>query len=187
MVVPSVRKAEVRGGTTSKLTRPTFQIEVITSVFAIGAVLETGWTILLAVELPRHYVAIHWDLAWVGLDTAQVVFLLLSAWAAWRRRAILIQFANTCATLLIVDAWFDVTTARYSDVRQSVLSLIVELPSAAFLFWISFNTARRLASTPLASTTVPSIAIRRGRVHQLANFRGKISSPTRASRHRGDQ
>ncbi|HEY5093327.1 MAG TPA: hypothetical protein VII60_08680 [Acidimicrobiales bacterium] len=114
--------------------------------------METGWTIYLGLRLPRHYVANHWDVAWVGLDAAQVVFLLLSAWAAWRRRAILIQFANACATLLLVDAWFDVTTSRYSNLQQSMLALAVELPSAFVLLWISQRVAKRLINTWLADT-----------------------------------
>jgi len=128
------------------------QRNVFMSTLCLGAVLETLWTIYLGLRLPRHYVANHWDLTWVGLDAAQVTFLLLSAWAAWRRRAILIQFANACATLLLVDAWFDVTTSRYSDLHQSMLALAVELPSAVVLLLVSRRVAKRLLSTWLADT-----------------------------------
>ena len=124
-----------------------------------GAVLETLWVIYLSVRLPRHYVANHWDLAWIGLDTAQVIFLLLTAWAAWRRRAVLVWYANVCGMLLLVDAWFDVTTARYRDLGQSLAFLAVEIPSAVFLLWISLHTARRLMKSWLADSdlaVVPS-------------------------------
>jgi hypothetical protein len=131
------------------------------TVLVFGAVVETAWTIYLGFRLPRHYVANHWDLAWVGLDAAQAIFLLLSAWAAWRRRAILIQFANTCATLLLIDAWFDVTTARYSDLQQSMLALAIELPSAFALLLISRRIAKRLLSTWLANTDLARVPARR--------------------------
>jgi len=131
---------------------PKLQRDLVMSTLALGAILETGWTAYIGLSLPRHYVANHWDLAWVGLDSVQVLFLLLTAWAAWKRRAILVLFAITCATLLFVDAWFDVTTARYKDLRQSLASLAIELPSAFFLLWISRRTAKRLTKTWLAET-----------------------------------
>lgn len=141
--------------------RARIQRDAIMTVLGVGAILETVWTIYLGLRLPRHYVANHWDVAWVGLDAAQVTFLLLTAWAAWRRRAVLIQFANTCATLLLVDAWFDVTTARYSDLEQSVLAVAIELPSAFALLWISRRVAKRLLSTWLADTEMALVPVRR--------------------------
>ena len=124
--------------------------DTILSTFALVAIAETGWTVYLAFTLPRHYVANHWDLAWVGLDVAQVLTLLLAAWAAWRRRAVLIVFACVSGTLLLVDAWFDVTTARYRDIDQSLWSLAVEVPLAAVMFWIARRIYRRL----MVATTV---------------------------------
>ena len=131
------------------------------SVLALGALLETGWIIFLAIRLPRHYVTNHWDLAWIGLDSAQVLFLILTAWAAWRRRAILILYAHTAATLLVVDAWFDVTTARYRDLGESLLALGVELPSAVFLLWMSRRTARRLTKVWLTDSDLAFVPTHR--------------------------
>ena len=131
------------------------------SGLALGALLETIWTVFLAIRLPRHYVANHWDLAWVGLDSAQVFFLLCTAWAAWRRRAILMLFANTAATLLFMDAWFDVTTARYRDLGESLLSLTIELPSAFFLLWISRRTAHRVTKAWLSDSDLALVPTRR--------------------------
>lgn len=158
----------------------TIEREIIMSTLAVGAVLETAWTIYLGLRLPHHYVANHWDVAWVGLDASQVIFLLLSAWAAWRRRAILIQFANACATLLLVDAWFDVTTARYNDLLQSVLALVIEFPSALMLLWISRRIAKRLLSTWLADTDMALLPARRlliPRATPKASKRTTVPSP----------
>ena len=121
-------------------------------ILTTAALLEILWTIYLGLQLPRRYVAHHWDLAWVGIDVAQVVMLLLSAWALWKHRAVLTFFASTAATLLVVDAWFDVTTAQRGDFFQSSLSaLVVELPSAIVLYWVALRTINHIAINPNAA------------------------------------
>lgn len=131
------------------------------TLLVVGALVETAWTVYLAWRLPRHYTANHWDLAWVGLDSAQVLMLLLSAWAAWRRRAILILFSCASGSLLLVDAWFDVTTTRYDEIAQSILSLVIEVPSAFVLFWIAGRMVKRLGATWITGSDPESIRIRR--------------------------
>ena len=126
------------------------------SVLVVAALLETAWTIYLGWRLPRHYTADHWDLAWVGMDVAQVATLLATAWAAWRRRAILVAFAVASATLVLVDAWFDVMTARYGDLDQSLTALAFELPWAVALLWIARRVFTRLA-VPLDPSAVHSV------------------------------
>lgn len=120
--------------------------DVVLTAFAAAAVLETAWTAYLGWRLPRHYVANHWDVAWVGIDSLQVLTLLAAAWAAWRRRAVLMLFACACGTLLVVDAWFDVTTARYRDVDESLWFLALEVPLAAVMFWVTWRIHRRLTA-----------------------------------------
>jgi hypothetical protein len=95
------------------------------------------------------YVAEHWKLAWIGLDAGQVVALLLTAWAAQRRRMILVIVAPLAATLFVVDAWFDVTTARSGDLLQSVLlALVIEIPAAIIMMWVGIATLRRVINVP---------------------------------------
>lgn len=120
--------------------------DAVLTGFAVAAVLETAWIAYLASHLPRHYVANHWDVAWVGIDSLQVVTLLLAAWAAWRRRSVLILFACACGTLLLVDAWFDVTTARYRDLDVSLWFLALEVPLALVMFWVAWRIHRRLTA-----------------------------------------
>jgi len=118
-------------------------------LLTIGAIVETIWTIYVGWKLPRHYAANHWDIAWVGVDAAEVVTLALTALTAWRRRPLVVIFATISATLLLVDAWFDVTTARRGDVAQGLLlAVLVELPSAAVLLWIAMRALRVTASAP---------------------------------------
>lgn len=135
------------------------------TLLASAALVETAWTIYIGWRLPRHYVANHWDLAWVGLDVAQIVMLLLAAWAAWRGRALLVLFATAAGTLLLVDAWFDVTTARRGGVAQSlVFALVIEIPSAMFLFWITWRTVKELADSIFVVPEVNGVPIRKIRL-----------------------
>ncbi|MFI5034585.1 MAG: hypothetical protein ACHQFZ_00065 [Acidimicrobiales bacterium] len=136
--------------------------DTLLSTFALVALGEIGWTVYLGLTLPRNYVANHWDLAWVGLDVAQVVLLILVSWAAWRRRAVLIVFACASGTLLLVDAWFDVTTARYSDFDQSLLFLVLEVPLAFVMFWIARRIYHRLTFTTLDEEAASRTTLRRG-------------------------
>jgi len=131
------------------------------TLLTVAALAETAWTIYIGWRLPRHYVADHWYLAWVGLDVAQVVMLLCAAWAAWQRRALLILFASSAATLLLIDAWFDVTTARRGDFAQSlVMALVLEVPWSLILFWVARRTIKELSreifgGLPIWKITVP--------------------------------
>ena len=86
-----------------------------------GCVVLAAWIVVLALQLPKVYDAEHWDLAWVGFDVGLLIGLAATAWAAWRRRAIIVLFATSTATLLVADAWFDVTTARSRDVTSPMI------------------------------------------------------------------
>jgi hypothetical protein len=127
-----------------------------------AAIAEVLWAIYLGWTLPRHYVANHWVLAWVGLDVAEIAMLLATAWAAWRQRAVLILFAIVLATLLLVDAWFDVTTARRGDFLQSLLlAIFAEVPLSLLLFWTAWRAARRLVATHLDNGKLVVTKVRR--------------------------
>jgi hypothetical protein len=132
------------------------------AVLILAALTETAWTIYLGWRLPRHYVANHWSLAWVGLDVAQIVMLLLSAWAAWRGRALLILFASVTGTLLLVDAWFDVTTARNGGFAESLFfAVVIEIPSAIALFWITWRTIKQLAERVFVGSDLEGVPVRK--------------------------
>jgi hypothetical protein len=98
-----------------------------------------GWAIFLALTLPGSHQARHWDAAWVGFDAGLIVALGVTAWAAWFRRQILVVAALVAATLLVCDAWFDVTTSLGTgdQALTIVTALLAELPLAGILFWIA--------------------------------------------------
>lgn len=108
-------------------------------VFGALALLTIPWTVWLAVQLPSSRPAAHYDLAWGGFDTALVVVLLATAWAAVRLTPWLPAVAAVNGTMLVVDAWFDVVTAPTPQERwvAVAMAVLVELPLAAVCLWLA--------------------------------------------------
>jgi hypothetical protein len=127
---------------------------VLTAIVGCCVVLA-AWTGILAVTLPRFYRAGDWRGAWVGFDLALLIAFGVTAWAAWRRRQVLITSLVVLATLLCCDAWFDVTLdLRTSDFLFSLLSaLLIEIPLAV---------AAILAARRLLRLTIGRIRSREG-------------------------
>lgn len=111
-------------------------------VFLVWVVGEGLWTVYLATALRETYTTHHWDIAWVGLDVAQVLVAGGLAWT-WRRKVEAFRsLAVAEATMLLVDAWFDVITARRSSVGASLLAGVAELSLAGALLWIRRRVER---------------------------------------------
>ena len=69
----------------------------------------------------------------------------LTAHMAFRLDARVV-YPATVATLLVADAWFDVTTsASATEATQAlILALAVELPAAAFSLYVAHRVGRRV-------------------------------------------
>jgi hypothetical protein len=126
----------------------------------VGVLLLAVWIGVLEVSLPRYYRAGGWRAAWVGFDVGLLMVFAATAWAAWRRRQVLIVCLIVLATLLCCDAWFD--AALDWGTRGFMVSLLsatlVELPLAA----LALIGARRLLRLTI------------GRVELLAGFAGPV-------------
>lgn len=121
--------------------------ESLMTVLVGSSIMLAAWTAYLAWRLPMHYRANHWDAAWVGFDVAQIAMLLGTAWAAWKRRLIIVLFAIAAAMLFITDAWFDLITASGTDFTRSVISaLLVELPSSLILFYVARRAVQNVTN-----------------------------------------
>jgi hypothetical protein len=110
--------------------RPGFRLLV--ALIAVSAAVLLPWAVYLAVSLPASVSARHWPAAWAGLDVAMAVGLAATAWLAVRRdrRAALAAIAT--ATLLLMDAWFDVCTAPAGGPLAMALGdMCVEVAEAA--------------------------------------------------------
>ena len=107
--------------------------------FGGAALLLVPWTIGLAHALPCRYVSAHWGIAWAGFDTALAAGLALTGLAVLRHAAWIDHAAIATATLLAVDAWFDVLTARGAAAvaLATAEALLVELPTAALCIWVA--------------------------------------------------
>ena len=142
-------------------------------MLTVASAVLIPWIVLLALTLPRHYVAGHWRLTWVGFDIILLAGLAATAWFAWRRRQAVVISAFITATLLTCDAWFDITTASgQKDTLEAIASaVLVELPLAALLFWVAYRLLRAAVrracgldghpGEPVRLATQPLIGVRR--------------------------
>jgi hypothetical protein len=108
-------------------------------VFAVLAALMVPWTAYLAISLPGSHQAAHYDLAWGGFDVGLLAVLAATAVAAVRRSRWLPVSSVALATMLLVDAWFDVVTASTRDEFLAALAMavLVEVPLAAVCGWLA--------------------------------------------------
>ncbi|MFU8853435.1 hypothetical protein ACNAW0_20965 [Micromonospora sp. SL1-18] len=111
----------------------------VAPTFGVLALLTLPWVCYLALTLPRHVMSVHYRAAWVGFDLGLVATLALTAVQAYRGHRQVGLAASATATMLVVDAWFDVVTTPVGpDLALSVLlAALVELPLAAVCVWIA--------------------------------------------------
>jgi hypothetical protein len=120
----------------------------IAPLYLLFAAVLTPWIAYLAVTLPRHQVSYHYRLAWVGFDVLLWGSLARTAWLAWRRSPFVVNVASVTATLLIVDAWFDVTTSPPGDrMTAFVVAVLAEIPAALLSMRIAARAQIEIART----------------------------------------
>jgi hypothetical protein len=104
------------------------------------------WTVFLALSLPKENLEHHFRLTWTGFDLIMVLAICLTAYWAFRLDARVVYPATAVATLLVADAWFDITTSTTAaDATQAlILALAVELPAAAFSLYVAHRVGRRV-------------------------------------------
>jgi len=118
----------------------------VVPLFGLASLLLVPWVVLLVYLLPSAHRAAHWDIAWSGFDVALALLLSAVAVAAWRRSLWLEGAATAAATLLFVDAWFDVLTSstRVELIVALVEAIFVELPLALLCLLLARDAKRRL-------------------------------------------
>jgi len=119
----------------------------VVPLFGLAALLLLPWIVLLVFALPSTQQAAHWDIAWAGFDIALALLLFTVAAAACRRSPWLEGAATAAATLLFVDAWFDVlTSSTRTELWISILeAAFVELPLAILCLLLARAAERRVA------------------------------------------
>ncbi len=88
------------------------------------------WLAVLATQLPASTRAVHWSTAWVGLDAMEGIGLFSTGLLLVRRDDRCCLTAAVTATLILVDAWFDVTTAApgFAELTALAMAACIEVP-----------------------------------------------------------
>ncbi|WP_267000844.1 LPXTG cell wall anchor domain-containing protein [Streptomyces sp. NBC_00354] len=91
------------------------------------------WMVVLAKTLPQTAEVSNWSTAWIGLDAMMAAGLSGTGLLLRRHDPRAAPLAAATAALLVMDAWFDVTTSAPGGARATALALAVcaELPLAA--------------------------------------------------------
>ncbi len=143
----------------------TRRVRLLIALVVAAVVVLLAWIPYLAYELPVDYRTQGWVLAWVGYDIAMLVVLAVCAWSLWRHRQLAIPAALVGGTMLIIDAWFDMATARSgSDFITAVATAVfAEIPLAAVLFYLArrFIRATMLNAQRAAGVEITVVSLRR--------------------------
>lgn len=115
---------------------------LVTWVFALGVLVMIPWSAWLAWSLPERSLAVNYDLAWAGFDVLLTLVLAAVAISAWRGGRWLPPLASATASLLVVDAWFDVVTSHGRGERWEALlrAAFIELPLAVACIWLTLHS-----------------------------------------------
>ncbi len=111
----------------------------------IGVIVLIPWIIDLGITLPETSSGGAWRLTWVGFD----VFMLLAfTWVgvcAFGRNAHLVLAVTVCATLALVDAWFDVCLSwgTVDQVGAIAAAVLMEIPLGCYFGWTAVRLHRR--------------------------------------------
>ena len=105
------------------------------------------WIAILLLTLPGRYTSSDWRAVWVGLDIAELLGFAATAWAAWHQRQVVITFMNVTGTLLLCDAWFDLTL----NYGSSGFTASISPPS-----WPSSRSRSRCSPGPGGWSGLPS-------------------------------
>ncbi|WP_328326371.1 MULTISPECIES: hypothetical protein [unclassified Streptomyces] len=149
-IAPATRMAPpTRIGLTTRIS-PTIRIprslrglQLSTVLTGCGAAL-VPWMFVLAKTLPRTTEVSNWSTAWVGLDALLAIGLGGTGILLRRQDPRASAAAAATGALLLVDAWFDVTTSAPGPELTTAVTLAVcaELPLAAICAVLA---ARRVA------------------------------------------
>lgn len=116
-------------------------------LYAVLAVLLVPWIIILAEYLPSRHIDRNWDSLWVGFDILILLAMVTTVYFMIKRRIWVIMTATALATLLLVDIWFDIMTARPGKERnEAILMGIIEVTLSLLTFKLVYHVLHH--STP---------------------------------------
>jgi hypothetical protein len=106
------------------------------------------WLVYLGFTLPSRVRSDNYDIAWLGFDTLLMLVIAALGLCAWRRHPAAGVLAAVAAAMLVIDAWFDVTTSSAAGMPMAlILAFAGELPLAVICGWAAFAAERHRALT----------------------------------------
>ena len=106
------------------------------------------WLTYLAITLPARTSVPHWSAAWVGLDVMEAIGLAATGWLVRRGDPRRCLTAAATAMLLLVDAWFDISTAGSGLAGAVAMAACAELPMAALCSVVAYRAVRDSSRPP---------------------------------------
>jgi hypothetical protein len=147
MLLTSGRSRPAVGVPSDLVTRGFRVCRWVATAVMVSAVVLVPWIAYLATNLPPTASARHWPAAWAGLDAAIAIGLAATGWLALRRDRRVAFCAASTATVLVVDAWFDVCTSPPGrPLSFALVDMCVELGEAAaclLVAWIVWHDEAR--------------------------------------------
>ena len=121
--------------------------KLIAPFFGLAGLVLVPWTVFLTFSLPGRHETADWRTVWAGFDAAEAAALIGVAVAAVRGSAWLGPLAAIAGTLLVTDAWFDITLEWGGKhmVSSIVEAAVLELPLAAICFWVARDAEHALS------------------------------------------
>lgn len=150
----------------------------IPPLLVLAAVVLAPWTLWLTYSLPSRHLTEHYDLAWIVFDVFLLIAFAITGVCAYRGTRWLAPAAAATGTMLLCDAWFDVTTSAGGAERlRAVLEAIfAELPLAAICGYIVYDAERFLVTVRRLRS--PTSAARRAAIRAIAH-EDRYDVPTR--------
>lgn len=99
---------------------------------AAAAVMLVPWMVVLGLTLPARAEVRNWPLAWIGLDVLMTAGCAATALLGLRRDPRMRLTAAATASMAVLDAWFDITTAQPGT---ALLQALVCAVAEAALAW----------------------------------------------------
>ncbi|MGW7383218.1 hypothetical protein [Streptomyces sp. NPDC054794] len=116
-----------------------------------AAVLLVPWMVLLGLTLPANAEVRHWSLAWIGLDVLMATGCATTALLGLRRDSRSRLTASATASVAVLDAWFDLTTAASgSALLQAAGCAVAEAALAGLCVFLALRDRRpsRVGASP---------------------------------------
>jgi hypothetical protein len=119
--------------------------QLVLAITGGGVLVLVGWIAYLTTTLPESTSVGAWRTAWVGFDTVLIVVLGASAWLVWHRRQLAVVGLTIAASLLAVDAWFDVCLSWHTPEQWGAVAIaaLVEVPVSVVLATTVVTILRR--------------------------------------------